>query len=124
MRSSASNEPADGNATRIASERGVDLQPHRATHIGEITIDDGDLFIAFEPSQADALRRMVELSGTDAQVTLMGFWGATRWLAYIQDPYGLSDVYFRRCFSRIESSVDGLLAAHAAARRRATEKAE
>jgi protein-tyrosine phosphatase len=99
-------DPADKDAIRIASERGLDLSRHRTTRIGSLRLESADLLVAFEPAQAQALANIPDRNG--AQVTLLGL-HLPSVVPHIEDPYGLSLDYFRTCFGRVDAGTMGLL---------------
>jgi len=97
--------PANAVALARARVRGIDLSAHRARRLDAALIRPGDLVLAFEASHADQIESVVQ--GTGASVRLLGAFDSP--LAYHQpDPYGLSEAYFDRCFSRIERCIEGL----------------
>jgi protein-tyrosine phosphatase len=98
----SSGTPADPVAARVATRLGVALPEHRARRAAEVPLGPGDLVIAFEPRHARALREIAGPSG--AQVTLLGLHLQPR-RPHIEDPYGLGDAYFERCFALIERGV-------------------
>jgi protein-tyrosine phosphatase len=102
-----SGKPADPRAAKVARRFGIDLSRHRSTHISELELGDGDLLAAFEPEQADRLRRLPACS-SGAQVTLVGLWAPLPGMAYLHDPYGLPEPYFELCFDRIERGLEGM----------------
>lgn len=97
--------PADPVALRNAIARTVDLSVHRSMRMNETHIEDGDLIMVFEPVQLAEVRRRL---GDRMPAGLLGIWSRENW-PHIQDPYGLSDRYFQRCFSVIDASVAGLV---------------
>lgn len=99
--------PANGRAILVAERLGANLQPHRSTHIAELTIEPGDLFIGFEPWHGEALQE-VAARHPGTQVTLLGLWSASP-SAYLQDPYGLPEPYFETCFMHIDAGLQGLI---------------
>jgi protein-tyrosine phosphatase len=96
--------PAYGAALAAARAAGVDLAAHRSTAISEAAIGPGDLLVAMEPWQADALAARQ----TGAQVTLLGLWTSPE-RPHLHDPHGLSDNYFRTCFRIIDTGVAAIL---------------
>lgn len=94
------DEAADPAAIRNARARGIDLEPHRTRSSRNFQVRRGDLLLALEPLQAEALAQLHPA----AQVTLLGLWTQPV-RPFIQDPYGRSDAYFQRCFEVIESGV-------------------
>jgi protein-tyrosine phosphatase len=99
--------PADPAATATAAGRDVDLGRHRSLHVSQLALAPGDVLVAFEPAQADALQRLTRRAGT-GQVTLLGLWSSHPWLVYIHDPYGLPKRYFDVCFDRIDDGLQGI----------------
>jgi len=97
--------PANEGATQAALLKGIDLKAHRTMPIQELKLKKNDLFVAMEPWQAEQLR---EMYGREYGCTLLGLWGRPV-NPHIQDPYGMSDAYFDRCFNYIEKSLHELL---------------
>ena len=93
---------ADPVAARVAERLGVPLPAHRARTAAEVPLGPGDLVVAFEPGHARALHELAAPAG--AQVTLLGLHLEPR-RPHIEDPYGLGDAYFERCFALIERGV-------------------
>ena len=91
-------------ARRVAAEAGLDLSHHRSKAIGEAALRPGDLLVAMEPWQADALAE----TGI-GQVTLIGLWSSPP-RPHLHDPHGLCDDYFRTCFRLIDTALDAMLA--------------
>lgn len=92
---------ADPVATRIASERGVELSSHRSRGYQDVGIQEGDLILAMEPWQ---LQR-VALLCPQASLTLLGLWSSpTR--PHIEDPFGLCAAYHHTCFQVIDSAIE------------------
>lgn len=90
---------ANDDAIRTAELKGLSLSEHRTTRIQSLVLTDTDLLIAMEPWHVDFLREHV-----GDNCTLLGLWGCPV-SPYIEDPYGLSDEYFKNCFDYIENSV-------------------
>jgi protein-tyrosine-phosphatase len=97
---------ADPTAVRIATNMGLDLVTHRARTLSQFRLENGDLLVAMEGWQARALQSMSSASG--AQVTLLGLW-AKKPHPHIEDPYGLSEGYYRNCFQLIDASIDQIV---------------
>ena len=97
--------PADEGAIKAAMLRGIDLTRHRTTPIEELILKKNDLFVAMEPWQVEQLKRRY---GKEYKYTLLGLWGQPV-RPHIQDPYGMSDVYFDSCFNYIEKSLHEIL---------------
>jgi protein-tyrosine phosphatase len=111
------HKPADPRAAAAASRFGTDLAPHRSTPLHQVDLRAGDLLVAFEPDHAERLSDLAQ-GQTGVQVTLLGFWAIPPTLAYIHDPYGLSEAYVEACFERIDRGLAGLrqrLCAHRSA---------
>lgn len=103
-----SRAPADAAALAAAAAAGTDLGEHRSTAIGDIQIEAGDLLVAMEPWQAEALAS--RFGGTPGiQLTLLGLWSTPK-RPHLHDPHGLSGDYFLTCFALIDTAVDGMLA--------------
>lgn len=100
-------EPANEQAIRTAKSRGVDLSGHRTRTVGDLHIDQSDLLVAMDPTQARALEPYRHAH--NAQVTLLGLWGEDV-LPIIADPYGHDSVVFEMCFVNIDAAVRGLCA--------------
>jgi protein-tyrosine phosphatase len=75
-----------------------DLSEHRARDRSAVAITGQDLLLGMEPWHGWALR------GSGAQVTLLGLWG-THLRPHLEDPFGLSDDYFRTCMRVIDDAV-------------------
>jgi protein-tyrosine-phosphatase len=97
--------PASDQAISNAMRRNISLTSHKTCKLSDFVAQDGDLFIVFESSQAETLRR-IELQAK-VQITLLGLW-AKHVCPYIQDPICREDSYFQTCYSRIEKSIDGV----------------
>ena len=93
-------KPADSRAIITAAARGVDLRKHSTSRVQSLTLHKQDLIVAMEPSQLEYMEDQYKSNS----LTLLGLWGRPV-KPYIQDPYGASDAYFRRCFHYIEESV-------------------
>jgi protein-tyrosine phosphatase len=101
-----SGAAANGAAMANAALRDVDIAQHRSRRMDDLTVGKGDLLVAMEPWQGDALLRTFRQSG--AQTTLLGFWALPA-RPYIHDPYGHDEEYFQTCFSVIDMAVDRLM---------------
>lgn len=99
-----SGRPAERRAIEAASARGIDLAQHRSRAVKELSLQDADLLLAFEPDHAMQLRA---LTGDGARIALLGLYAAAP-CPYLHDPYGLSVRYFDNCFERIEDGLRGL----------------
>jgi protein-tyrosine phosphatase len=100
-------KPADPRARLISLERDVDLESHRSRHLSSVAVKSADLLVTFEPPHATALARTASLA-EGAQVTLLGLFGGSGNLVYLHDPYGARPEYFRRCYERIDSSLEDI----------------
>jgi protein-tyrosine phosphatase len=100
----STGDPANEAAVATAWELGIDLSKHRSLTIHDAELTSGDLLVAMEPWQADALFEMEK-----AQVTLLGLW-STPQRPHLHDPHKLCRDYFRTCFRLIDSGVEAMLA--------------
>lgn len=101
-------QPADPQALASARLLGLDLGAHVSTNIDEFAPEPGDLLVALEPRQAQALSSRFA-ADPGVQVTLLGLWSRPR-RAHLYDPHTLSPAYFRTCFELIDGAVATLLA--------------
>jgi protein-tyrosine phosphatase len=97
--------PANEDAVMTARGMGYALEEHRTLPIMYIVIHKTDLVIAMEPWQAEYIGRQLVRPHS---YTLLGLWSRPVY-PHIQDPYGSSSAYFKRCFSYIEDSVNGIV---------------
>jgi protein-tyrosine phosphatase len=97
--------PANDTAIRVASERGLKLDAHRARQLRRGELGPGDLAVFFEPAHLESFRK---LDPGHRHVTLLGLWGDAR-RPFIADPYGKSVQYFHECFSIIDRSASALV---------------
>jgi protein-tyrosine phosphatase len=98
--------PADPAAKQTGRSYGVDLTHHRSRLFKVSEVGEGDLIVVMEPMQADLVLTAIPPS-KGIQITLLGLWSNRPW-PHLQDPYNHSDVYFDRCFGRIEEAVEHL----------------
>jgi len=96
------SQAADPVAVRVAQSMGIDLGMHRVRTLSRFRPQSGDLLVAMEPRQGRRLASVSSESGV--QVTLLGLW-AIRPHPHIEDPYGLSEGYYRSCFQLIDASI-------------------
>jgi protein-tyrosine phosphatase len=91
------------SATKVARQRGLTLEFHRATHLSKFPFQPGDLILAFEPQQ---LEQLISPGVLPEFVTadLLGRWCSPAF-PYLHDPYGLDDAYFDICFNRIDQAL-------------------
>jgi protein-tyrosine phosphatase len=97
--------PANPVASKNAVSRGIDLSVHRSERLEGMRLADGDLVIVFEPAQIAEVRRRL---GNQPLSVLLGIWSHPN-RPHIQDPYGLSDRYFQKCFSVIDANIAELV---------------
>ena len=94
--------PANAAAAACAQTFDVDMSGHQATPLSVEYFLPSDLVLCFEFSQALAIER--RLGHQAVEIRLLGMLdGFGSW--HIHDPYGRSDEYFLRCFSRIHRAV-------------------
>ena len=79
------------------------MADHRTAPISDFDAKDGDLFIAMEPYQVEAVRRQEHWTAAH-QVTLLGLWVDGHG-AVLLDPYGQDEQSFAECFSVIEAGI-------------------
>lgn len=104
----ASGAAADVQAQATAGLLGIDLGRHVSRNVAEFAPEPGDLLVALEPRQAEALAALFA-DAPGVQVTLLGLWSRPR-RAHLHDPHTLSAAYFRTCFELIDGAVATLLA--------------
>ena len=122
-------DAAHPRAIDLARLRGVDLSRHRPRAIGAFSWRSGDLAVAMELPQAKVIfdgmpalgstvlqTQMSQFHMTLPQTTLLGLWSSPR-RPHLQDPYGLSDAYFERCFGIIDDAIERMGACWAKGRR-------
>lgn len=97
---------ADPVAVKFAAKRNISLSGHRTTCLSNFQKRDGDIFICMEPSQALIIKQKIGNNPTQ-QVTLLGLWSKDR-RPFLQDPYGLSDEYWKVCLDIIDSALDNI----------------
>ncbi len=98
------NAPANKDAIRIASELDIDLKQHLTTTVTNVELKPGDLLVAMEPWQ---LKELTGLFADRYQYTLLGLWIKPE-LPHLQDPYAMSDAYFKTCFQHIRRAINTL----------------
>lgn len=98
-------KPADRVAIATARYFGIHLESHRATRFDPELIYDFDLVVGFETWHVEQLE--CELLGRNLQIRLAGAFIGNLAL-HMHDPYGLNDDYFRRCFEKICTAVEGM----------------
>lgn len=92
-------------AVATAPRFGLDLSTHRATDLTDYEFRSTDLLLAMEIRHA---RQLIAAGYPKQSIALLGQW-ATPHRIHIHDPHVLSDIYFRTCFTLIESAVRGLV---------------
>ena len=97
--------PANALAIKIGLDCGVDLSKHSARTFDGVVVSRADLLIAMEPWHGKCLRELVRTTG--AQATLLGLW-SSEVRPHLEDPFGLSEEYFRNCFALIDSAVENI----------------
>lgn len=101
--SAASGEPAEPMTGKIARDDfGVDLTWHRANDTRFHALP-GDLLLAMEVRQLNRVANLPTLS-----IPPRALLGSIIGVPHIHDPIGLSQDYYRTCFSRIMHAVDKL----------------
>lgn len=93
---------ADAGAISAASQRGIDLQPHRSTRFAKALIAPSDLILGFEPWHVQGIRH--QLGSSAAQVALAGLWSTPR-RPDMGDPHNRGTRYFGICYALIDSCV-------------------
>ncbi len=96
--------PANKSAILEAKNRGFNLGEHKTTPIMYLALKKSDLLIVMEPWQCEFVSRNLQRKH---QCTLLGLWGQPV-LPHIQDPYGSSFSYFKKCFTYIDNCVNEL----------------
>jgi len=96
--------PTDDNAVHAGLKRGVELRDHMSRNLDSLEINENDLLVVMEPSQAEIIKAKF---GDKVACTLLGLWRQPQ-LPYLHDPYGKSPEYFDLCFRLIEESVEGI----------------
>jgi protein-tyrosine phosphatase len=96
--------PANDVAIDTARKLGFDLAPHTSRPIMYLILKKTDLLVAMEPQQAEYLQKNLRRNHA---CTLLGLWSQPA-LPHIQDPYGSSPEYFKKCFTYIQTSVNEL----------------
>jgi protein-tyrosine phosphatase len=98
--------PAFHKAIATAPQFGLDLSHHRACDLKDYAFCPGDLLLTMEIRHA---KKLVAAGIPPESIALLGHW-ATPHRIHLHDPHVLSDVYFRTCFTLIQSAVRGLVA--------------
>jgi protein-tyrosine phosphatase len=102
-------KPAASLAMKVARDRGVSLDEHRTTPVEDFEPELGDLLVAMEPWQAQAVLDRPEW-GAPYQVTLLGLWIDGQGPA-ILDPYGSREACFHHSLSLVEEGIAGMVEA-------------
>lgn len=93
--------PAFHMAVTTAAYYGFDLSSHQATNIADYKFRQGDLLLAMEIRH---IHKLVALGIPKESISLLGYW-AKPIRIHLHDPHTLSNVYFKTCFSLINSAV-------------------
>jgi len=95
-------------AIRVATEFELDLVPHRSKGLAACDLQHADLILPMEYRQYQRLTAL--LPGMQSRIILMRDFAPwpDRLFCNIDDPYGSDDQEFRRCFKRLQRSLDGL----------------
>mgnify|MGYP002398308835 CR=1 FL=1 len=102
------DRPANRQATEEARQRGIPLGGHRSRLFRRSDAEGDSLILVMTRSQRRQLIR--EFAVDDGRIELLGDFDAEDPpYREILDPYGKSDEEFRRVFSQIDRSVNGLL---------------
>ena len=97
--------PADPTAVRVAARFGRDLSQHRSRPLAPADLEEPDLVLVMEASQAAAFR--ARAPALAARVYRLGDFLATRPFV-ISDPWGCSEAVFDRSFAQIATALDRL----------------
>jgi protein-tyrosine phosphatase len=97
---------ADRDAQRMAARWNISLVPHRATNVHDSRILPGDVLLGMEPQHCLNVEKM-GLVSKEVQISLLGLWCASP-LAYLPDPFGMSDDCFAFVFSKIAEAVTNI----------------
>lgn len=101
--------PANQQGTAIALERGLDLSDHRSRLFLASDTGRAELVLVMTRRQREQL--IHQFGVRDERIELLGDFDAEDPpFREIADPYGKSDEEFRRVFTQIERSIDGLRA--------------
>ena len=98
-------KPAHEMMAKAAASLGHDLSAHRTTPVSHYAQDAGDLLLVFEPPHLDQIAFISQAHGLTG---LLGNWAHPR-RPYIHDPYGGTELYFRRVAALTEDSVTRLV---------------
>jgi len=99
--STSTGAPAFATAVTTAQRFDIDLTAHKATNFVDYEYREGDLLLAMEVRHA---HQLVALGIQPTAIALLGHW-STPHRIHIHDPHTLSDLYFRTCFSIINTAV-------------------
>ena len=91
-------------AVRAAAALGVQLEPHRATHMRDFLMAPGDLYLVLD---ADHLERLQRRGFPADRMAPLGLWCRPPRLR-IRDPHRKSEKHIRRCFSTVQGAVTHL----------------
>ncbi len=111
--STTSGQPAHAPVVAEAARRGVPLDDHRTTALGDFAFEPGDLLLVMEVRQLTRLRANPSL--TRLPRNLLGRF-ATPPVPHLHDPYMIDPAYLPTCLDRIERAVVNLCRAYPTAR--------
>ena len=98
--------PPSGGAVRVAAERGISLDGHRATLLTRREVEWADLILTMSPSH---LMRVSELGGGQRAALLTAYaegLGTGMDSGSIPDPIGGSDREYAETYDRLEGLID------------------
>jgi protein-tyrosine phosphatase len=93
--------------SRIAAERGVDLDGHRSRYISAENVAAADAIFVMDDKN---LHKLLSHFPECTHKTYLLRWFARDGGQEIADPYTIDDDGVRECFTKIVESIDGLLA--------------
>lgn len=96
-------EPAEVNAVKLLSQRGVDISAHRARQLDPSQIVAADLVLVMERWQKAEVERICPPAR--GRTYLLAHWHSEE----IKDPYRGSAALFEEAFEKISAAVDAWL---------------
>ena len=111
--STTTGQPAHPPVAAEAARRGVPLDDHRTTALGDFAFEAGDLLLVMEVRQLKRLRANPSL--TRLPRNLLGRF-ATPPVPHLHDPYMIDPAYLPTCLDRIERAVVNLCRAYPTAK--------
>lgn len=111
--STTTGQPAHPPVSAEAARRGLPLDDHRTTALGDFAFEPGDLLLVMEVRQLKRLRANPSL--TRLPRNLLGRF-ATPPVPHLHDPYMIDAAYLPTCLDRIERAVVNLCRAYPTAR--------